>query len=420
MKILLQNSLFYPRVIGGAEISTYHLARQLSRRQLAIDCLATTGQRSGDSVLTTRTLEGVQGRVFEASSSGLCDFYSADQTLPDHGLLIKGLHHLSMVHSPRWLRLAREALAQSRPDILHTNTIVGMTPAVWQAARELEIPVVHTLRDYHLLCPRTTLLRSDLSDCIDSPLPCKILAKLKLARTKNLQVVTASSRFVLEKHRRAGGFPQARFEVVPNACEEIPPEIPDRSKQIFTRGLFLGQFAPHKGVSLLLEVLNVLFLDSNIEDLQFDFAGEGPLAAEVRAFCTKFKGRARYHGQVSGEAKSRLLREASFLMIPSLWNEIFDRTILDAFSWGLPVIGTARGGIPEVVQDGKDGSICEPEAESMAAAIRRFVIIPELRLSHGRSAREKSLEFTLDRQVDRFISIYRLLWNEPTGRADER
>lgn len=407
MKILIQNSLFIPRVIGGAEISSHLLARQLAARGWAVDALATTGVRGGAPRLATRPLAGTDGLVYEAPSAGFNDLYLDGGPPPPPSLLVRGLHHFAAVHSPRWLKLARQALDRSRPDLLHTNTIVGMTPAIWQAARERGLPVVHTLRDYHLLCPRTTLLRSSGAECTAAPLPCRLLAGLKLPRTAGLQVVTAPSRFVLQRHLDAGGFPGARAEVVPNACEELP-ELPPRGDAPAARGLFLGQIDGHKGIVPLLAALERLLAEP-LPAWGFDFAGTGPLVPAVVEFCARDAGRFRYHGIVAGEAKRALLRAAAWVTVPSLWNDNFPRTLLDAFSWGLPVIGARRGGIPEVVRDGRDGLIVEPTAAELAAAMRRYLTDPDLRLAHGRSGRERAADYTLDRQVDRFEAIYRSL-----------
>ncbi len=244
MKIMIQNSIFYPDVIGGAEIATHVLAVRLSERGWQVDAMTTTGRRGGADRLTTRPLEGTTGQVYEAGSSGFQDLYEDGAPAPQANLPVRALHHFSTVYSRRWQRLAGEALDRARPDLLHTNTIVGMSPAIWRAAGERNIPVVHTLHDYHLLCPRTTLLRSRGTDCLEPPLPCRALASLKLAQCKGVQVVTAPSHFVLQRHLRAGGFTDARAEVVPNACEYLPESIPERPMAGAQRGLTWANW-PH-------------------------------------------------------------------------------------------------------------------------------------------------------------------------------
>ncbi|RKZ12941.1 hypothetical protein DRQ53_05280 [bacterium] len=407
VKVLIQNSVFYPQVIGGAEMSSWLLAVELTRRGWEVDAMATTGYHGRGRDLVTRPIPEASGNVYEAPGSGLIDLFVDGAPPAAPNLLVRGIHHFSQIRSLRWEQLADEVMERARPDILHTNTIVGMTGSIWRAARKRHIPVIHTLRDYFLLCPRTTLLRSSGEDCVDAPLPCRILRSGKLPATSCVDVVTAPSRFVLQSHLDAGAFSDAVAEVVPNACESMVGDLPARNGDGPTRGLFLGQIDHHKGVGLLMQALEGLL--GEYHALEFDFGGVGPMQDELVAFCARSEGRARYHGMVQGDGKARLLRDAHFVVVPSVWNDNFPRTMLDAFSNGLPVIGTRRGGIPEVVRDQVDGIIIEPDAGELAAAIRTYVEDPALRLRHGAAAHANARNYTLDHQIDCFEDLYRRL-----------
>ncbi len=406
MKLLIQNSLFFPNVIGGAEISSHLLGMELRRRGIAADAVASTGYQGRGKTLSTRPTADGLGTVYEAPAHGLCDLLPADNSADGCGLLVRGLHHFAAVHSRRWQCLFAEVLDRAQPDIVHTNTLVGLSPSIWAVARQRNIPVVHTLRDYHLLCPRTTLLRSNNSDCQRPPLPCRILASLKLSQTKGVPVVTGPTQFVLQKHLDAGGFPGAEPEVVPNALEEWPTQIPERTVSDPVRGLFLGQFNVHKGIPVLLEVLTKIFADATYANLGFDFAGTGPLRPDVESFCAAHPQHARYHGVVKDDDKRNLLRQSSFMVVPSVWAEPFSRSIIDGFSWGLPAIGSNQGGIPEVITTGRDGQVVEPSFTPLSTAIRLYMQNPALRLQHGAAARLRAADFTLSRQVDKFQAIY--------------
>ena len=407
MKILIQNNVFYPNVIGGAEMSSWLLAVELTKRGWEVDAMATTGRHGRGREISTRTIPGASGLVYEAPGTGLMDLYVDGAPPAASNIVVRGIHHFSQIRSLRWENLADEIFERAKPDVLHTNTIVGLTGSIWRAAKRRQIPVLHTLRDYFLLCPRTTLLRSNGNDCVDAPLPCRILRSGKLPATECVDAVTAPSRFVLQRHLEAGAFENAVAEVVPNACEGLVDDLPDRSGSTVTRGLYLGQIDHHKGVGLLMETLDGLLSEDN--GLEFDFGGVGPMERELTAFCARFPGRARYHGMVSGETKAQLLRDAHFVTVPSVWNDNFPRTMLDAFSNGLPVIGTRRGGIPEVVRDGLDGIVIEAVATELCTAIRLYLGDPELRLRHGASAHERAGEYTLDRQIGQFEALYRNL-----------
>lgn len=419
MKILIQNSLYYPRVIGGAEISSHLLGQELRRRGIGADAVASTGKHGRGNQLSRRPTADGLGTVYEADAHGLCDLWSEGGREPRASFLLRGANHFAMTHSARWSRLFDQVLDLARPDIVHTNTIVGLTPAIWGAAARRCIPVVHTLRDYHLLCPRTTLLRSSGTDCVNPPLPCRVLAGLKMRQTHGVTLVTAPTSYVLRKHLDPGGFSGARSAVVPNALEEWPLEIPDRPSDGPVRGLFLGQINAHKGIPLLLEVLADLFSDPAWARLEFDFAGTGPLNRSVEEFCAAHGDRARYHGQVTGDAKRTLLRESSFMTVPSVWAEPFSRSIIDGFSWGLPAVGFEVGGIPEVITHQEDGLLVPPQARELRQAMVRLLQDDSLRLEMGRNARIRAADFTLERQVDSFLALYENILGEGSTRDSQ-
>lgn len=402
MRILLANSIFHPNIIGGAEKFTYLLARMLSDRGHHVDVMASSGRAKSGGGLSRRRVEGVSGEVFESEPAGIYDLLDREAS---PGLAARAVHHALNVRCRRWRRLASAVCAETRPDLLHTNTIVGMTAEVWLAAAAAGVPVIHTLHDYHLLCPRTTLLRSDGSDCLRPPLPCRILARPKLKATRAVDVVTSPTRFVLDRHLRAGGFAASQARVVPNAVESLPGSLPDRSGRDTVTGLYLGQLDSHKGVPLLLEALAATAEAPLGDSLRFVFAGEGPLSDAVAAAAAGDR-RLRYAGFVQGDAKAELLDEADFLVLPSVWNDNFPLVILEAFSHGIPVIGSDRGGIPEVVADGRNGRIVEPLTGEIAAAISGYVSDPALRLEHGKAAAEDARRYTVERQVDLFEEIY--------------
>jgi glycosyltransferase involved in cell wall biosynthesis len=84
-------------------------------------------------------------------------------------------------------------------------------------------------------------------------------------------------------------------------------------------------------------------------------------------------------------------------------------------SFGLPVIATPVGGVPEIVTDGVDGLLVPPgDIDALAAAIVRLMSEPALRERLGRAARETiATRFSLDSAVERLLGIYRRFGIEP-------
>lgn len=78
-----------------------------------------------------------------------------------------------------------------------------------------------------------------------------------------------------------------------------------------------------------------------------------------------------YVGSVDDAGKNRLLGSAAALLMPVEWEEPFGIVMAEAFACGTPVIGFARGSVPEVVRDGVTGFLCS-SVEGAAEAVRRL------------------------------------------------
>ncbi len=74
-----------------------------------------------------------------------------------------------------------------------------------------------------------------------------------------------------------------------------------------------------------------------------------------------------------GDELESLIADARFVVVPSLWHENYPYVIFEAFAKGKPVIGSRRGGIPELVTDGETGLIFEPDDPVELATKIRFL-----------------------------------------------
>ena len=131
-------------------------------------------------------------------------------------------------------------------------------------------------------------------------------------------------------------------------------------------------------------------------------AGAGPLAADVsRAPVT-------YLGKLDRPSLINTLRGAAFAIVPSEWYEVFGLAALEAFGVGKPVVATALGGLPEIVQDGVTGLVIPPRSpDALAEAIETLWRRPEMTAELG--ARALSLvrhRYSLHGQVARVASLY--------------
>lgn len=98
-------------------------------------------------------------------------------------------------------------------------------------------------------------------------------------------------------------------------------------------------------------------------------------------------------GKVRGEDKDKAFREATIFCLPS-YAEGFPMSVLDAWSYGLPVITIPVGGIPDVAKDGENMLLFEPgDVDALAKCMERMISDKELRDRISRA----SLEFARER-----------------------
>jgi len=116
-----------------------------------------------------------------------------------------------------------------------------------------------------------------------------------------------------------------------------------------------------------------------------------------------------YVGPVDDAAKSELLSNAAALLMPVLWEEPFGIVMAEALACGTPVIGFARGAVPEVVDDGVTGIVCGDERE-MAQAVGRIAS-----LSREACRRAAETRFSQRALVDAYVSLYEQLVAHPAG-----
>lgn len=159
-----------------------------------------------------------------------------------------------------------------------------------------------------------------------------------------------------------------------------PAFVPDRT----VRFGFIGRLTVEKGVRVLLNAIEKVD-DGNlaVEFCSPAFKASTPrteeaiLADEVRDREIK-DHRVRVRGRVEPSEISGVMAEWDALIVPSLWMETGPQVVTEAFHAGIPVVGSRRGGIQELVKEGESGFLFPPgDSDALAALIRRFSSDPE-------------------------------------------
>jgi glycosyltransferase involved in cell wall biosynthesis len=176
--------------------------------------------------------------------------------------------------------------------------------------------------------------------------------------------------------------PPGRILVLPNASTAQPPR---KAESVPPEILFLGRLGARKGVPVLVEALGKL-AKSGL-DWRAEIAGDGE-AAPYRAAIERLGlgARVNFPGWVAEADAHERLSRAAVLVLPSE-AEGLPMSIIEAYAWGVPVISTPVGSIPDILHDGGEGLVVPVgDAEALARAPERMIGDAELRKRCGANA----------------------------------
>lgn len=174
--------------------------------------------------------------------------------------------------------------------------------------------------------------------------------------------------------------PQANIEVFNNSVKV--PEYTVSWNEDKINILFLGVLTKRKGIYDLIEAIKILNDKEIVREkkLNFIIGGSGKEEVQIKELISKYKLEqcTEMVGWVNGEKKEELLKKSQLSVLPS-YNEGLPMAILEAMSYGIPVISTDVGSISEVVKDNETGFLIKPgEAESLAKAIIKVINLEEV------------------------------------------
>jgi glycosyltransferase involved in cell wall biosynthesis len=207
--------------------------------------------------------------------------------------------------------------------------------------------------------------------------------------------------------------PTARIEVLHNAVP-VPDIRRPRPREIIEPTLlFLGHILRDKGVYDLVRAFALIAPKFPRAKLVLGGVGEVGTVKQLAAQLEILQ-RVSCPGWLDVERKAAALAGSQVFLLPS-YIEGMPMALLEAMSWGLPVIATPVGGIPQVVEHEVSGLLITPgDIEDCATQMERLLADPALRERLGRAARERiERDFALSDALDRLSAIYRRFGVEP-------
>lgn len=354
MKLLFVNAL-YPtagdlRPTGGAETFSTRLVSGLLDKGYDVTIV-----RSGTTL--AGGLEYTADGVPVHSMPNLNLYPGNDGRV--HGAVSRLAWHL-LEDQGRVAPAFRRVLDQVQPDLMHTNNVVGMTTDVWRVAHDADVPILHTLHDYYLTCPRVLRFAAGAS-CTSTCNSCGLLTRRRRQATRHVDLVVGVSQRMLDIHREEGLFVETPSQVIlntPPPRTHETPLLPRSCDPVPTFG-FIGRQAAEKGIFDLLEAFATLVPGT----ARLLIAGSVDPAVSAWVARSAVADHIRFTGYTTPEAFFPAIDVAVF---PSLWEEPCSMGVGEAYSFGVPVLGSRRGGTPELLEDGRVGWLYQPGTGELA------------------------------------------------------
>ncbi|PKG23766.1 glycosyl transferase [Niallia nealsonii] len=260
-------------------------------------------------------------------------------------------------------------LIDMKPDVVHIHNFFPLiSPSIYYACTSLKIPVVQTLHNYRIICPAATFLRDNkiCELCLTGSIVNSI--RHGCYHDSNVQTLPVSSMISVNKFIGTWNSKVNRYIALTNFAKSkfvesgissdkvvIKPNFIQR-KEIKQKNkdenyiLFVGRISIEKGVHHLLEAWRSIQDKKNIKLI---IIGDGP---EKQQLASRYSMEdVIFLGKQNEEVVLQYMKNARYLVVPSIWYEGFPMTIVEAYSFGTPVICSSIGSLKEVVEDGITG-----------------------------------------------------------------
>jgi glycosyltransferase involved in cell wall biosynthesis len=316
-----------------------------------------------------------------------------------------------------------------KPDILHCHNLHGgyfdLRALPWLSK---QVPVVLTLHDAWLLsgncahsfecerwktgcghCPDVSIPPGIKRDCTN-----RNWVRKKIVFNSSKLYVSTPSNWLMEKVRNSILRPAiVESRVIPNGVDLSVFKPNDRAGARSALGLQkkakILLFTSYgiresiwKDYQTMRKVLVILARESGTKKIKFIGLGEGGGNERLRNIEIEF-----IPYQEDPQVVAKFYQAADVYVHPAR-AENFPTSIIESFACGTPVVATKVGGIPEQIENGKNGFLVGPgDAEGMAARIRDILDNEELGIKIGQSAAETArTKFGLTRMIEDYLSWY--------------
>jgi glycosyltransferase involved in cell wall biosynthesis len=414
MRVALIVHKFLPASVGGTEVYTHNVARELARRGHDVAVFYRHDSSGPEQIGVWEERE-----CFQAFRTGY------QLPIPLDPLSRFGDTFFNPKVEGDFVGFLQEFV----PDVVHFQHLMLLSYRLVALAQQRRLPVLLTLHDYWYLCAnsqfiwpsgdvcrgkawglncaRCTLSRSGLSAIqLLRPLAAPmLLLRDALVRRAALRVPCwiAPSRFLMRRYVQAG-FPSERFMLLENGLDVqrigVHGHVQSRDGRL--RFTYLGSLAWQKGVHVLVEAFRGLSSDRALLRVYGDPQVFPEYSDKLRRLADS--SNTRFMGAVPNEQVGRVLADTDVLVVPSLWYENSPLVVQEAFAAGVPVLASDLGALAEKVEQGFSGWLCAPgDVDSWQEALH--TAMEQAHILQGRMPKPMTIEEHVETLLERYSSL---------------
>ena len=328
-------------------------------------------------------------------------------------------------YSPEGFFKARRYAQKTKADIVYSLHFMNkMSPSVIDGFKSTGRPVIVRLSDFGLICPQVLAFRENnvCEECLTKNVFYSIKNKCVkksffgsftksmalclhriIGSISRIDAFVCPSQFIKEKYIEAG-FPANKFYHIPTFvdAESIVPRF--RNDGYI---LYFGRIIKEKGVHILLQAYEKL----NVKKRKLIIIGDTEESELGGYLKNKYSHNVEFINFISKDKLYEYIRNASFVVVPSIWYENMPNVALESFAHGKAVIASNHGCFPELIKENNNGLLFEPgNAEALADMLGWAIQNPKDMIEMGKTAREYAVQkFSPELHYERLMGLFNKL-----------
>jgi len=349
------------------------------------------------------------------------DWYRKSSDIINESLKMKVAAFFLGIYNPKAVRELRAKINEFNPDIVQIQNLYPfISPAIINALKKLNMPIVMRCPNYRLFCPtglhldrQGTVCEKCLSGLREFNCVAKncennwfksfgyalrnLVARKYWGITKRVDSYIVQTEFQKQKFIKNGIVADKLF-VVPG----LTPNISKDLKQTDSRAVsFIGRVSEEKGIREFIDAAKLL--------PEIDFNVIGSYSEEYELLKTSSPINVNWTGFIKGEALDQLFSESRIVVVPGKWYEGFPNVITRAMKHGKPVITSDLGAMASMIDHKKNGVLVPPgDSLAMAKAINDLYKDKSLSDTYGIEAQKKAEQFYTEETVyQSLLEVYK-------------